>query len=78
MKAIEDQKLELTRKEHTVTGDMEESKTAAEALKEEYDRISETVRLLDEKISEKQNAANEAKMSAAHPDDSRPDSGGRR
>ena len=66
LKAIEDQKLELTRKEHTVTGDMEESKTAAEALKEEYDRISETVRLLDEKISEKQNAANEAKMSAGN------------
>ena len=41
LKAIEDQKLELTRKEHTVTGDMEESKAAAEALKEEYDRISE-------------------------------------
>ena len=35
LKAIEDQKLELTRKEHTVTGDMEESKAAAEALKEE-------------------------------------------
>ena len=66
LKAIEDQKLELTRKEHTITGDMEESKTAAEALKEEYDRISETVRLLDEKISEKQNAANEAKMSAGN------------
>ena len=66
LKAIEDQKLELTRKEHTVTGDMEESKAAAEALKEEYDRISEAVRVLDEKISEKQNAANEAKMSAGN------------
>ena len=66
LEAIEDQKLELTRKEHTVTGDMEESKAAAEALKEEYDRISEAVRVLDEKISEKQNAANEAKMSAGN------------
>ena len=66
LKAIEDQKLELTRKEHTVTGDMEESQAAAEALKEEYDRISEAVRVLDEKISEKQNAANEAKMSAGN------------
>ena len=45
---------------------MEESKAAAEALKEEYDRISEAVRVLDEKISEKQNAANEAKMSAGN------------
>ncbi len=66
LKAIEDQKLELTRKEHMVTGDMEESKAAAEALKEENDRISEAVRVLDEKISEKQNAANEAKMSAGN------------
>ncbi len=43
---------------------MEDSKAAAEALKEEYDRISEAVRLLDEKITEKQNAENEAKLSA--------------
>ena len=66
LKAIEDQKMELARKQHTVTGDMEDSRAAAEALKEEYDRISEAVRLLDEKISEKQNAANEAKMSAGN------------
>ncbi len=61
LKAIEDQKLELAQKEHMVNGDMEESKAAAEALKEEYDRISEAVRVLDEKISEKQNAEIEAK-----------------
>ncbi len=50
LKAIEEQKRELAQKEHTVNGDMEDSKAAAEALKEEYDRISEAVRLLDEKI----------------------------
>ena len=59
LKAIEEQKRELAQKEHTVNGDMEDSKAAAEALKEEYDRISEAVRLLDEKITEKQNAENE-------------------
>ena len=68
LKAIEDQKLELTRKEHTVTGDMEESKTAAEALKEEYDRISETVRLLDEKITVKQKCRNEAETVRRKPE----------
>ena len=45
---------------------MEDSKAAAEALKEEYDRISEAVRLLDEKITETQNAENEAKLSAGN------------
>ncbi len=66
LKAIEEQKRELAQKEHTVNGDMEDSKAAAEALKEEYDRISEAVRLLDEKITEKQNAENEAKLSAGN------------
>ena len=35
LKAIEEQKRELAQKEHTVNGDMEDSKAAAEALKEE-------------------------------------------
>lgn len=64
LKAIEEQKRELAQKEHTVNGDMEDSKAAAEALKEEYDRISEAVRVLARKDLRKANAANEAKMSA--------------
>lgn len=64
LSSIEEQKLELTKKVRTVNGDMDESKAAAESLKAEYDKIAESVRLLDEAITKKQNAANEALMSA--------------
>ena len=55
---------ELSEKETTVSGDMEESRLEAGRMKEEYDRLSEEIQKLDQIISEKQAAGNEALMNA--------------
>lgn len=64
METIEALLKELSEKSRTVSGDMEESRLESERMKEEYDNLSEEIRKLDERISEKQNAGNEALMNA--------------
>ena len=58
--SIEGQLSELSGKQETVDGDMADSKARSETLKEEYDRMSEEIRNLDVRISERQAAASEA------------------
>lgn len=62
--AAEEQLLELSKKEQTVSDDMDDSKRASEELKNEYERIEEELSCLDKEISSLQASENEALMQA--------------
>lgn len=55
---------ELEEKSQIVSGHMEESRQESEQLKEEYDRVAESIAALDQTITEKQALGNEARMNA--------------
>lgn len=55
---------ELEEKSRIVSGHMEESRQESEQLKEEYDRVAESIAALDQIITEKQALGNEARMNA--------------
>lgn len=55
---------ELEEKSQIVSGHMEESRQESEQLKEEYDRVAESIAALDQTITEKQAQGNEARMNA--------------
>ncbi|MBQ6833385.1 MAG: AAA family ATPase, partial [Lachnospiraceae bacterium] len=59
---------EIVEKESAISGDMEESRMESDKMKEEYDRLSGEISHLDQRISEKMNAANEALMEAGNLD----------
>ncbi len=60
----EEQLSELSKKEQTVSDDMEASKRASEELKNDYERIEQELMHLDEEISSLQASENEALMQA--------------
>ena len=57
---------EIREKEAVVSGDMEDSRRESEQIKVEYDKLSEELHSLDSKISEMQNASNEAFLQAGN------------
>ena len=62
MKDTDQSLRELEEKSRIVSGHMEESRQESEQLKEEYDRVAESIAALDQTITEKQVQGNEAQM----------------
>ncbi len=60
--SVEKQLTEQQEKESIVTASLENAKSESERLKEDYDRISEEIRKLDETIAAEQNAGSDSRL----------------
>ena len=68
MESIQKAITEITENETSVAGDMDDCKLESDKMKDEYDRLSEQIIVLDQRIAEKMNASNEAMIEAGNLD----------